>query len=304
MPEAVHPVTLISPVHDERDRVLGLRLEWDSGAGPEQVAPWLQWLFVDQALAHTYPTFQFWVGQHGAAAVAAAGLPSGIAFQWADLPPPEPAAQVRGVSTSSAVLLKLLSQITSDAETRDIEDTLKRAPDLSVQLLRLVNSVSFSLKEPVTSFAQAINLLGRRQLQRWLQLLMFSGKAHPGYGRPLMARAAMRGALMEQVAKAQGLAGDAPDRAFMVGMFSLLDVLFGKPLADIVLPLQLGEAINQPLLHRTGELGTLLNLADAAEHHDMAVVQDSLQNLAFGARPWSECQWVALQWMLSIGHDE
>ncbi len=304
MPDLQHPVTLISPVNDERDRVVGLRLEWDGSADAARVGQWLQWLFTDKGLAQAYPKYQFWVGAQGQATVAQAGLPGTIPFQFADLPPPPQAKLIKGVSTSSTVLLKLLSQITSDAETRDIEDTLKRAPDLSVQLLRLVNSVSFSLKEPVTSFAQAINILGRRQLQRWLQLLMFSGKANPGYGRPLMARAAMRGALMEQVARARKLGGDAPDQAFIVGMFSLLDVLFGKPLAEIVLPLKMGDEINQPLLHRKGDLGALLGLADAAEHHEIAAVGDALLKMQLEPNLWSECQWVALQWMLSIGHDD
>lgn len=304
MAETSHPLTLISPVNDDRDRMLGLRLEWDGGATSAQVGQWLQWLFVEKGLHQAYPKMQFWMAANAQGMVAQGELPPGVVLQFADLPPPQPVKQIKGATTASTVLLKLLSQITSDADTREIEDTLKRAPELSVQLLRLVNSVSFSLKEPVTSFAQAINILGRRQLQRWLQLLMFSGKANPGYGRPLMARAAMRGALMEQLAKARSLGSEVADMAFIVGMFSLLDVLFGKPIADIVLPLKMGDDINNALLHRAGDLGALLNMADAAEHHEMPAVAAALAAMKLNSGIWSECQLTALQWMLSIGHDD
>lgn len=303
MAEPATALVLISAVNDEQERMRGLRLEWGSTASTEQVRQWLQWLLVDKAFGQEHPRMEFWVAAQAREVVDLPSLGS-IRLHFEDLPPPAPARLIKGATTGSTVLLKLLSQITSDAETRDIEDTLKHTPDLSVQLLRLVNSVSFNLKEPVTSFAQAINILGRRQLQRWLQLLMFSGKAHAGDGRPLMARAAMRGALMEQLALARGQGREVCDMAFIVGMFSLLDVLFGKPIADIVLPLKMGDEINQALLHRSGVLGRLLSLADSAEHHDLQAVASSLADLQLDSATWSECQLTALQWMLSIGHDD
>ena len=70
---------------------------------------------------------------------------------------------------SRGLLLKLMTLVTSDADTDEIEALIKRDPNLSYQLLRLVNSVAFAPGKKIASFGQAIALLGRRQLQRHLQ---------------------------------------------------------------------------------------------------------------------------------------
>lgn len=303
MSDATPALLLLSPINDARDHLRGLRVMWPAPQ-TEGAAAALHSLLVERSLAATFPKLTFWAPQADTALIQAAELGAVQGLSGTEPPDFGPSQSPKSNTTASTLLLKLLGQITSDAETRDIEDTLKRDPQLSVQLLRLVNSVSFSLREPVTSFAQAINILGRRQLQRWLQLLMFASQGSPGYGRPLMARAALRGALMEQTAKARHAAAEQADMAFMVGMFSLLDELFGKPLAEIVLPLKLGEDINAGLLDGTGPLAALLALAVAAEHRDLDAVQKSLSALGLTAADWNAAQCTALQWTMSIGHEE
>nr|WP_314900749.1 HDOD domain-containing protein [uncultured Deefgea sp.] len=86
---------------------------------------------------------------------------------------------VASTSTHSAnpskpVLLELLSIIVSDAETTTLETTLTKAPQLMLNLLKLVNSVGMGNATPARSIHQAITILGRRQLQRWLQLLLYA----------------------------------------------------------------------------------------------------------------------------------
>jgi hypothetical protein len=80
-----------------------------------------------------------------------AALPAGmrIAAGLVPLPDSGPAQiplphTLHGKGPTQVMLLKILAQITGDAETRDIEATLKQDPQLSVQLLRLVNSVAFA----------------------------------------------------------------------------------------------------------------------------------------------------------------
>jgi len=202
--------------------------------------------------------------------------------------------------TSRLSLMRLLALVAKDAETAEMEAVLKLEPKLAFDLLRLVNSTSFSMRTEITSFAQAIMVLGRRQLQRWLQLLLFAhrkdGDESPNI---LMQRAAERGRLLELLA---GMGNDTVDReqAFMVGVFSLLDVLMATPLADLLKSVALPKPVELALLERRGRLGALLELAGAAEASDKPEVLRRLAGLGVAPGDFSRVSLDALSWALQV----
>lgn len=159
-------------------------------------------------------------------------------------------------------LLSLLGLLAADAETREFETLLKQDPALSYHLLKLANSAAFALSTPITSFGQAIGLLGRRQLQRWLQLLLYARQRADGLPNSLLPLAALRAAQMESLCKQRGGTREEQDTAFMIGVFSLLDVLLGMPMEEIVDALKLSPDNAAALLDRSGELGRLLELVE------------------------------------------
>jgi EAL and modified HD-GYP domain-containing signal transduction protein len=170
---------------------------------------------------------------------------------------------------SQMALIQLLGLVLGDAETPQIEQVFKQHPNLTYNLMRLVNSVASGVHRSIASVSQAIMVLGRKQLQRWLQLLLFtlqSGSTHPN---PLLLLAATRGKMMELLAAKQQRNADYCDEAFMTGILSLIESLIDKPLADIVSELNLGERLAAALLQREGELGTLLRLVESVEHPDL-----------------------------------
>ena len=62
-----------------------------------------------------------------------------------------------------------------------------------------------------------------------------------------------------------GLPGEEADNAFIVGVFSLLDVMLEMPMDRILENLLLPEPVCDALLHRTGIYGPFLELAEACE---------------------------------------
>lgn len=173
-------------------------------------------------------------------------------------------------NTSSTLALQLLQLVTADADLHEIEEIFRRDPALAYHLLRIVNSVGVGSGKKISSLAQAILILGRQQLKRWLSLMLFAAGKKDGRSAMLLARAAVRARSMEMLAKSVGLDKSRQELAFMAGMFSLLGVLFGQPLAEILKPLQISSTLVDALLRHENDLGQLLRVVELAESHSLA----------------------------------
>ncbi|GAB3471643.1 hypothetical protein GCM10027321_43750 [Massilia terrae] len=199
--------------------------------------------------------------------------------------------------TSRRRLLALLALLARDAETRELEQMLKLDLALSFHLLKLVNSAAFSVDIEIVSFSQAIHVLGRRQLQRWLQLLLYARQRADGPPNLLLPLAAMRGAQLEALCREHGGDRDQQDLAFMIGAFSLLDRLFDTPMEDIIGALRLPKHALSALLRREGQLGEQLALvesrADVDRHEQAGIAADI----------WWRSQLQGWQWAIQVGRN-
>ncbi len=195
-------------------------------------------------------------------------------------------------------LMTLLGLLARDAETRELEALLKQDPSLSYHLLKLANSAAFAHSSHITSFAQAISILGRRQLQRWLQLLLYARQQPDGIPNLLLPIAARRAAQMEMLCKLRGGEREAQDLAFMTGVFSLLDVLFAMPMQEIVGALNLPPIAADALLLREGPLGELLILS---ETH--AVTEAMLDRARLTPRQLWQSQLHAYHWAIQVSRN-
>ncbi len=204
---------------------------------------------------------------------------------------------------SQLSLMKLMGLVLNDATTAELEAALKPEPGLTINLLRMTNSVGAGCSQKITSLGHAITVLGRRQLQRWLQLLVFASGKQNGSSNPLLLLAATRGRLMELLA-GELKAGDTAfsDQAFMVGIMSLMPVLVGQAITDIVAPLGLTPAVRDALCAGGGPLGALLRLAESSENGDILQLSAALVELpGLGPKTLNGAQTQALQWANSIG---
>lgn len=188
----------------------------------------------------------------------------------------------RRAATARIALLQLLSLIMSDAETGALENEFKRHPQLSVNLLRMVNSAASGLRQAISSLRQAIVMLGRRRLQAWLQLLVYTA-GDSRVGIPLLQMASSRGRLLELLAQAERPADrEYHDWAFMAGILSLMDVLLELPVAEIVSQINPAAPVREALLDRGGGIGRLLALAERLEVGDRHGAENLLVGLPDG----------------------
>lgn len=212
----------------------------------------------------------------------------------------------RKLDHSQMSLMKLMGLLLSDADTGELEDALKPEPGLTINLLRMTNSVGSGSSETITSLRHAITVLGRRQLQRWLQLLVFASGKQAGSSNPLLLLAATRGRLMELLA-GEKRPGDNnfADQAFMTGIMSLMPALVSLPIEEIIAPLGLADSMRDALCDGSGSLGALLRLAEASEGGDLENLASLLDELpGLGPKALNRAQTQALQWANSIAQSQ
>ena len=207
---------------------------------------------------------------------------------------------------SQLSLMKLMGLLLGDADTSELEAALKPEPGLSINLLRMTNSVGSGCTEKITSLGHAITVLGRRQLQRWLQLLVFASGSQGNTDNPLLMMAATRGRLMELLA-GEVRPGDSilSDQAFMAGIMSLMPALVGLPIAEVIAPLSLTANVRDALCDGGGLLGALLHIAECSENGDIAALSKALAELpALSPKAINRAQTQALQWANDIAREK
>ena len=200
--------------------------------------------------------------------------------------------------TTRRRLLTMLALLSRDADSCELEAQLKQDPALSYHLLKLVNSAAFSSGTHISSFGQAISRIGRRQLQRWLQLLLYARQQPDGPPNLLLPIAARRGAVLEELCKRDGGDRDRQDLAFMTGVFSLLDRLFHMPMAALVGDLNLPGEVEAALLAREGRLGQRLHLCETA-----APARATLAGAGIDTLAWWQVQLHAYHWAIQVARN-
>ena len=119
-----------------------------------------------------------------------------------------------------------------ELDFRALERVIKQDVTLCYTLLNYINSAYFGLRDEVTSILRAIVLLGETEVRRWASLVLFTlmGADEPP---EVVVRSLIRARMCELLAGDVGLKGHESD-LFLMGLFSMLDVLIGRPLGEIL----------------------------------------------------------------------
>jgi len=206
------------------------------------------------------------------------------------------------IHPSKTVLLQLLNLSMSDAPNLEIENLLKGDPNLCYNLFRLVNSVAMGISRRISTIHEVLTLLGRRQLQRWVSLLLFAQQEGFPYPNPLLQTAAMRGELMRKLAvNLQAGHSEFHEQAFMTGIVSLLDALLGIPMKEVLAHINLSDDVHDALISHQGKLGHLLMLCEMLEGENFDALPAALDKLKLDTRSVMQAQVEALQWVNAIG---
>lgn len=209
----------------------------------------------------------------------------------------------RGRDPAREAALQALALLLSGAGERDLERAFRRQPALVTGLLRLVNSAAAGLAHPIGSLREALLYVGREPLRLWLQLLVYLGAGTADLASdPLLQTAAVRARTMELVAPRTGASAE---RAFLLGLVSLLDAATGLTRAQLGARLSLDAELRAALETGAGTLGALLALAEALERDDAAALARLRARLpALGEADLDYATRSALAWAAALGQPQ
>jgi len=125
---------------------------------------------------------------------------------------------------------------------------IRQEPGLSYKLLRFVNSALFAISEPIQSIHQAMLYIGEIGMRRWLPVIILTG-LNDGKPDELAVNALQRARLCELLAEEAGFGSRSGD-LFLLGLFSRLDTMYGRPLEEVLGRLSLRSDIVDTLLGR------------------------------------------------------
>ena len=195
-------------------------------------------------------------------------------------------------------VLNLLNLVRRDADIREVELGFKPDPALAYKLLRYINSACFGFPHKILSLRQALTIIGTKQLYRFLTLLLIPA-VDKNTSAALVKTAITRGRLAELLGS-DHFDQSGRDNLFIIGIFSLLDVMLDMPMEQVLEKLDLSEPINEALLHKQGVYGPFLQLTEAYEGEDASEISKLADHLNYSPSKLNACHFAALAWAESL----
>ena len=170
----------------------------------------------------------------------------------------------RNIPGNKINCLRMINEINRpDMDFPSMEGIIRRDTYLTFTLLSYINSAYFGLRGSVGSIMQALALLGEREVRRWacLVLMAFMGADKPS---EVTKTSLIRGKFCECLAMRTDLTQKASE-LFMTGIFSMLDVLVGRPLHELLDMINVSNDIRVALTTGENPHGEVLQLVFAYE---------------------------------------
>ena len=183
-------------------------------------------------------------------------------------------SMISPVKINALTLLKQINE--DDFDLSDIAGTIERDPSLSISLLRFINTV---MPRKINSIRNAVAILGQKEVKRWATAALSIQLAEDRPGE-ITKLSLIRARFAENLAKVFEM-GVFSQSLFLMGLFSLLDVILEKPMESAAKEVALDEKVREALVDKSGDFYKILEFIYAYEHanwDDVAImmVQNNL----------------------------
>ncbi len=170
--------------------------------------------------------------------------------------------QIAPVKINYIELLNVIND--PDFELTRAADIISRDAALTISLLEIVNKITVNSK--ISNIRQATALLGQRELKKWISTAVTKQLCEDKPSE--VARLSMlRAKFAEQLAPVFSMAMKDQE-LFMLGLFSCLDIILGKPMNEALGLLNVSREISDALINHEGEFAPIYNFIILYENAD------------------------------------
>ena len=170
---------------------------------------------------------------------------------------------------------QIIALLVRNADTVKVVDLIKGDVGLSLRVLQRANSAIYSNTQSNTSIEQAIAVLGRKELHRWMSTLLLQYADSGRVQSALQVIALWRSRHLELLAMERS--NPAPEALFMLGLASMLVPLLKISRLQVSEMLALGETARLALLESRGPLAPYLELVQG---HEADTLHDNTELVA------------------------
>ena len=174
------------------------------------------------------------------------------------------ATEMPSYKPSHLALIKELSK--HEIDFHYLENIIKKDISLSYKLLKYINSASFGFRKKLDSILQALILLGKEDLSKWVYLIALR---EMGENKPseIMTSSVIRAKFCEMLSPKLGLGSRASDMFFM-GLLSQINAITNLPMENAIEEMPISEDVKAGLLGADNQFRDALELIIGYETGD------------------------------------
>ncbi len=167
------------------------------------------------------------------------------------------------LSPMKITYLELLRIINApNFDLTDVAKIIEHDTALVISLLRIANRMS--INSEITSIQHATAMLGQKELKKWIDSAV-TRELCVDKPSEIIRVSLIRARFAENLAGQFGLANKKPE-LFLMGLFSVIDIILDKPMAEALGLIGLSKEIQDALVNNTGELYPVINFIKEYEH--------------------------------------
>ena len=152
--------------------------------------------------------------------------------------------------------IELLNMVNNNNfELTEAADIIGRDTALTISLLKMVNRMA--VNSGITSIRHAAAMLGQKELKKWINTAVVN-VLYADKPNEITRLSLLRAKFAENLAQSFELAVKK-DELFLMGLFSVLDVILEKSMDEALDMVQVAGEIREALVHRKGKLAPVLD---------------------------------------------